>query len=100
MIARYVHVEVRELRGTGLQAYAEADCVLTLPTGERAVLVAQLQSDRAPFWRVTSVDDFGNCLIAKAIETIGEEELFARIAVAASLYNVWDAIRAHDPDLS
>ena len=94
MTARYVHVEVRELRRGATLAHAEADCVLTLPTGERASLVATLVSDRAPFWRVATLEDFGNPLVAMAVEIVGEEELCARIATAAALWNVWDAVRA------
>ncbi len=96
MNARYVHVEVRELRRGLTLAHAEADCAVTLPTGETATLTAQLRSDRAPYWRVVSVDDLGNTLIANAIDAIGEEELFSRIATAAALWNVWDSLRAAD----
>ena len=96
MTARYVHIEVRELRRGATLAHAEADCVLTLPTGERASLAATLVSDRAPFWRVAALEDFGNPLVALAMEIVGEEELCARVAAAAALWNVWDAIRARD----
>jgi hypothetical protein len=68
-----------------------------LPDGESASIVAQLQSDRAPYWRVVSIDEFGNRLVARAIELIGEEELLSRVSVAASLWNVWDSLRARDP---
>ena len=80
-------------------AHSEAEVVLTLPLGERVACLAQLQSDRAPFWRVTRIEDFGSPLLAKAMDLIGEEELFARIATAAALWNVWDAIRANDPEV-
>ena len=98
MTARYVHVEVREMRRGDTLAHAEADCAILLPTGETATLVAQLRSDRAPYWRVVSVEEFGNPLLARAMDEIGEETLFSRIATAAALYNVWDAIRASDPE--
>ena len=97
MIGRYVHVEVRELRRGVSLSRAEADCVVTLPDGETASIVAQLQSDRAPYWRVVSIDEFGNRLVARAIELIGEEALLSRVSVAASLWNVWDSLRAGDP---
>lgn len=75
-------------------AHAEADCAVTLPTGETATVVAQLRSDRAPFWRVVSVEDFGNPLLARAMELVGEEALLSRISMAAALWNVWDAAQA------
>ena len=94
MNARYVHVEVREMRRGISNAHAEADCAVTLPTGETATLVARLRSDRAPYWRVVGVEAFGDPLLARAVEEIGEEALFSRIATAAALYNVWDAAQA------
>lgn len=99
MTARYVHVEVREMRRGITLAHAEADCAVALATGETMSLVVQLRSDRAPYWRVVSVEAFGNPLLARAVEAIGEEALLSRIATAAALYNVWDAARARDFDL-
>lgn len=96
MNARYVHVEVRELRRGMTDSHAEAECAVVLPTGETATVVAQLRSDRAPFWRVASVDDFGNPFLERAIELVGEDALFARIAHAAALWNLWDSLRAKD----
>lgn len=98
MTARYVHVEVRELfRGVN-DSYAEAECAVTLPTGESATLFAKLRSDRAPFWRVMSIDDFEDPFVAQAIKAVGEEALCDRIATAAALWNVWDSLRAKDPE--
>ena len=96
MNARYVHVEVRELRAGATLAHAEAECAVTLPTGETATLFAKLRSDRAPFWRVVSIDDFEDPFVARAIETIGEDALLDRIATAAALWNLWDSVRAGD----
>ena len=98
MTARYVHVEVRELRRGASLSAAEADCVVTLPTGERTALVAQIRSERAPFWRVASIEGFGDPIVERAIEAVGVEELCARIATAAALWNVWDAVRAKDAE--
>lgn len=96
MNARYVHVEVRELRRGLTLAHAEAECAVVLPTGETATLLAQLRSDRAPFWRVVSVDDFESPFVAQALRLVGEDTLFARIAHAAALWNLWDSLRARD----
>lgn len=94
MNARYVHVEVRAfLRGANL-SHADAECAVVLPTGETATLFVKLRSDRAPYWRVVSVDDFENPFVAKAIEAIGEDALFSRIAAAAALHNLMDAVDA------
>lgn len=100
MTARYVHVEVRQLLRGVTNAHAEAECAVTLPTGETITLFAGLRSDRAPFWRVVSVDDFDNPLAAKAIEAVGEDALFERIATAAALWNLWDSLRAKDAGTS
>ena len=82
-------------RGVSL-SHAEAECAIIMPTGETVTLFAKLRSDRAPFWRVVSIDDLENVLVAKAVEAIGEEVLFSRIATAAALWNVWDSVRALD----
>ena len=84
-------------RGATL-AHAVAECALVLPTGETVTLFATLRSDRAPYWRVVSLDDLENLLIAKAVEAIGEEALCERIATAAALWNLWDAVRSNDPE--
>ncbi|GEM_PF-5145407 len=96
MIARYVHVEVRELRRRVGEGRAEAECLVILPTGEKASLVAQLYSRQAPFWRVVSYEEFGDPFIGKAVDLIGEDALCDRIATAAAFWNVWDSIRAKD----
>lgn len=94
VIGRYVHVEVRGLYGPKGGLTAEADVAIFLPDGVQTKAVAQLRTSHAPFWRVTSLEDFGNPFVAQAVELIGEEELFARIATAAALWNAWDAIGA------
>ena len=96
MNARYVHVEVREMTRGATLAHAEAECAVVLPTGETVTLFAKLRSDRAPYWRVVSLDDLENVFIAKAVEAVGEETLCERIATAAALWNLWDSIRAVD----
>ena len=98
MIARYVHVEVRQLLRGATLAHAEAECAVTLPTGETATVFATLRSDRAPFWRVVSLDDFEDPFVARAVEAIGEDALLDRIAAAAALWNLWDSLRATDPE--
>jgi hypothetical protein len=94
MNGRYVHIEVRDLYGPKGGLTAEADVAIVLPDGVQTKAVAQLRTTHAPFWRVISLEDFGNPFVARAAELIGEEELFARIANAAALWNVWDAVRA------
>lgn len=94
--ARYVHVEVRQLLKGATNGHAEAECAVTLPTGETATLFAKLRSDRAPFWRVVSIDDFEDPFVARALEVVGEDVLCERIATAAALWNVWDSLRAKD----
>ncbi len=84
------------LRGA-TDSHAEAECAVTLPSGETATVFAKLRSDRAPFWRVVSIDDFEDPFVARAIEAIGEDALCTRIAVAASMWNLWDSLRAKDP---
>ena len=96
MTARYVHVEVRELRRGLTESHAEAECAVTLPTGETVALFAKLRSDRAPFWRVVSIDDLESPFVSRAIDLIGEDALLDRIATAAALWNVWDSLRAKD----
>ena len=96
MVARYVHVEVRELRGRVGERSAEAECLVILPTGEKATLTARLHSVQSPFWRVVSYEDFGDPFVAKAVDLIGEDALCDRIATAAALWNVWDSLRAKD----
>ena len=100
MIARYVHIEVRQLTRGINDSYAEAECAVTLPTGETATLFAKLRSDRAPFWRVVSIDDFQDPFVARAVQAIGEDALLDRIATAAALWNLWDSLRARDDERS
>ena len=99
MNARYVHVEVQALNGLKGGLTAEAEVWVTLPDGVRRGFMAQMRTSHAPFWRVVSIDDFGDPFVKQAIDIVGEDVLFARIAAAAALWELWDSLRAKDPPL-
>lgn len=94
MTARYVHVEVLEIRDRLLQGI-EADVRVYYPGGHPFHLIIRAAGAQQPFWRVTDIEPVGSPEVLEAVYPyLSEEELAYRISVALSLANIWDSAKA------
>jgi hypothetical protein len=96
MVPRHVHVEVVEL-GKGSPFTGQVTGEVRIYTGENRsfTVYATFGSRQAPYWRTLSIEPVGGDeVLETATEIIGLEELYYRIGVAATLWNLWDSAKA------
>ena len=73
----------------------EADIRVFHPGGHPFSLLVRAGGGQQPFWIVRSVETLGSPEILDAVfSQIGQEELYYRISVALSLWNIWDSAKA------